>query len=578
MQDLIQADRDKTVTELVTRASKHGPVLQELRPISRSIPWLRAQRYWEQAGVEVFISGEVPYVATNDGEKSTKALALYLSGLRSAEQNKRREEMSYVLDLGAGSGLFAKLFLDQLRDRSRLEGTGDYERTTYLICDYSPGLLEDTRQTGVLAEHEDRIVRVQLTEERLITSLARVCPTALTAVRAVHANYLLDSLPFTILSSFERTWYELRVRTRLRAHVVPPEHPLPPSDDIAAFEVWLEQLGNHKPTSHHHALAYESEYVRIDRDALPHAELIPVPETMANSQQMVHSFGAIACLEQVVEVLRPDGYLLCLDYSYDGTQTEPIEFQCFGASVASGVNFAQLMAAAQRLPGVIARAPATDPASIQARLFARDQVSPELCELFASLYDKQAWEALDAPYAEGMKLVQAGQIEAARWKFAEAHRLQPYNWSLMETTVAFLTYTASDHEAGLELAKRALQLNHLSPRLWNLLGDCYYCMNALDSAERAYRHAIRILPSDVRARTNLAYVFLKRGDAADALRIIGEALSLAANGEFVDELLGKQAEALKAMAHVRTQDSVGRVNLLRGQHSLPHRLHETRSV
>ena len=49
------------------------------------LPWLRSQRYWAQAGVDVFTSGEVPYIVTNDGEQSRKALELYLASLRAAE-------------------------------------------------------------------------------------------------------------------------------------------------------------------------------------------------------------------------------------------------------------------------------------------------------------------------------------------------------------------------------------------------------------------------------------------------------------------------------------------------------------
>jgi hypothetical protein len=32
------------------------------------------------------------------------------------------------------------------------------------------------------------------------------------------------------------------------------------------------------------------------------------------------------------------------------------------------------------------------------------------------------------------------------------------------------------------------------------------------------------------------------------------------------------------MAHMRVQDSVGSINLLRGHHALPHRLQQNRSV
>ena len=493
----------RTLGDLLTRATAKGLVLQELSPIWQSIPWIRSQRYWARAGVEVFTSGEVPYVATNDGEQSRKALDVYLTSLRAAEKRGQRESMSYVLELGVGSGLFAKLFLDQLRERSRAEGSSDYEKTTYLVCDNSPGLLGDTRESGVFADHEDRIERVNLPCEGLRAALSHAAPHAVGLIRAVHANYMLDSLPFTILSTSESGVFELRICTRLRDHVRHPQGAAPPLDDLDALCDWLAELDGNDTPSAHHAFAYESEYVRVDRDALPYPQLVPAHDPNGGpsawpsygSQQLVHSFGALSCLEEIVALLRPDGYFIGMDYGYDGACAEPIEFQCFGRSVAAGVNFSQLVEWARAVPGVIVGVPDADPTSLHARMFARDQAPAEVIEHFRTLYDRQAWDRIEGCYLEALKLSQTGHHEAARWKFEAAHRLQPYNWSLMEAIVGFLTYTLADHDAGLEVAKRALQLNHLSPRLWNLLGDCYYGLGALDSAERAYQQAVRVIRS-----------------------------------------------------------------------------------
>jgi hypothetical protein len=267
----------RTMTDLLTRRIGTGLVLQELSPIWQSLPWLRSQRYWARAGVEVFTSGEVPYVATNDGEQSRRALEVYLASLRAAEERGDREPTSYVLELGVGSGLFAKLFLDQLRDRSRARGTQDYERTKYLACDSSPGLLEDTRQSGVFAGHEERIERLNLPSQGLRAALAETAASVVGTIRTVHANYVLDSLPFTILSHRGPDVFELHVRTRLREDVRPPGGTPPPAEDLEALCVWLDGLGDGERPSAHHGLVYEGEYVRVDRDQLPYAHLIASP-------------------------------------------------------------------------------------------------------------------------------------------------------------------------------------------------------------------------------------------------------------------------------------------------------------
>jgi tetratricopeptide (TPR) repeat protein len=563
--------RGRTMTELLTGPLARGPVLQELMPIWKSVPWRLSQRFWNNAGVEVFTSGEVPYVATNDGEQSRKALELYLTSLRDAERRGRREQTSYVLELGTGSGLFAKLFLDQLRERSRREGTEDYQRTQYLVCDYSAGLLEDTRQSGVFADHEDRVQRVHLPTMELRPALTQAAPEAVGAIRAIHANYVLDSLPFTILSLRGQQVFELRIRTRLRLET----RPSAPPEDLDALCAWLEELGGSNGA--HDIVEYETEYVPVLRDDLPRPHLIRAhlihqrDYSTPESSQIVHSFGAVDSALELVGLLRSDGHFVAMDYGYQEASAEPIEFQCFGGSVASGVNFEQLAAAACSLSGVNFAAPETDPTTLHARLLGAGETPAEVIDRFRALYDRTAWDAIEAPYREAMELQQTGRYEAARWKFDAAHRLQPYNWSLMEAIVAFLTYSVSDHAAGLEVAKRALELNHLSPRLWNLLGDCYYGLDDLESAERAYQQAARVNPGDARARTNLAYIHLRRGAPQAALRMIGEALALDQGGHLRDELLAKQSEALEATSASQARSAFLHLNRLIGHHALPGR-------
>jgi hypothetical protein len=45
--------------------------------------------------VGVFTSGQVPYIVTNDGDQSRKAVELYVTSLRSAERQRR--ETSWTL-------------------------------------------------------------------------------------------------------------------------------------------------------------------------------------------------------------------------------------------------------------------------------------------------------------------------------------------------------------------------------------------------------------------------------------------------------------------------------------------------
>jgi tetratricopeptide (TPR) repeat protein len=360
----------------------------------------------------------------------------------------------------------------------------------------------------------------------------------------------------------------------LRSDLAPPGAQPPATRDPRQLDAWLEEVVAVSSEAAPAALSFESEYVRVAREELPFHELIP-PEAVnganAASLQWVHSHGAVECLADALRLLQADGHFIVMDYSYEGARPDPIEFQTFGSSVAAGVNFPQLLAYARSRTDCLVGVPPEDPVSLQARLFARDRAAAEVVQLFQSLYGKEAAEQAEAPYREAHELASSGRHEAARWKFEEAYRLQPYNWYLMEGIVSFLTYSLEEHEAALEICKRALQLNHLSPRAWNLLGDCHYALAEFDAAEQAYRQATRINPREVRGRTNLAYVFLRRGAIGEALRIIGEALALDRAGECREELLSKQSEALQALASEHLRDMRNGIERLSGQHALPGR-------
>jgi Tfp pilus assembly protein PilF len=576
--DAQPASGSRSVKDLLTRREGEGPLIQGLCPIVESVAWLRSQRYWEQAGANVFTSGEVPYIVTNDGDQSSKAVELYVRSLRAAEQRQRRPDPKrthYVLEFGIGTGLFAKSFLDQLKARSQRERTQDYELTTYIAADHSRGLLDDSESTGVLTDHEARVVRLHVPASGLAAALRARLPQAVGALRAVHANYVLDSLPFTILSRTETCLYELQMLTRFAKGTAQTEAPASLAGAPRALEAWLNEVlpverggGATAPA----ALLFECEYVEVAQGSMPFPHLIPAFEAASaggGSQQLIHSYGAVRFVEEVLGLLGPDGHFIGVDYSCDAVQAEPLEFQVFGASIAAPVNFSQLIAHAQARPDCIVGVPTEDPTSLQARLFARAEAPPEVTELFPLLYCREAAERSAAPLQEALSLVQGGRYEAARWKFEEAHRRQPYNWHLLEAIVAFLSHTLEEHSAALEVAQRALALNHLSPRLWNLLGDCHYGQNAFDAAERAYRQALRVNPTDVRGHANLAYVFLERGAHGEALRVIGEALAFDRSGEFRDELLSKQGEALRGLATAHVNYARNNLNRLSGHFALP---------
>ena len=88
-----------------------------------------------------------------------------------------------------------------------------------------------------------------------------------------------------------------------------------------------------------------------------------------------------------------------------------------------------------------------------------------------------------------------------------------------------------EHQAGLELARAALELNPwYSPWLWCVLGDCLFGLGRRELAHEAYLEALRIDPADARTHFNLSFTHQDRGELDQALHAIARAFAADAAG------------------------------------------------
>jgi tetratricopeptide (TPR) repeat protein len=81
-------------------------------------------------------------------------------------------------------------------------------------------------------------------------------------------------------------------------------------------------------------------------------------------------------------------------------------------------------------------------------------------------------------------------------------------------------------------------------------------------AESAYRKALHVNESDVRARYNLAWVYQRQRDYDAAVRVIAEGLALDKTGEYRERLVQKQAEVLAGLEGRNRQEYLLLLNLV----------------
>jgi hypothetical protein len=100
--------------ERVTKAREGRPIVEDYCPFPQSIEWQLGQQYLQERGSKAFLhdAAPVPFVINNDGDLSLRTAQLFFASLLEAEERGGLEEDLFVLELGIGVGLFARLFLD----------------------------------------------------------------------------------------------------------------------------------------------------------------------------------------------------------------------------------------------------------------------------------------------------------------------------------------------------------------------------------------------------------------------------------------------------------------------------------
>jgi tetratricopeptide (TPR) repeat protein len=552
---------------VLAHAQSGREVVQDFVPLAESLEWSLGQEYLRQRGNKAFLSdvSPVPFLVNNDGTLSRNAAEAFFTSLLAADQAGQLEDDIFVLELGIGVGLFARYFLDALRELCRAHKKDYYDRLCYIVADRSERMLKDVLRHGVLAQHPGRY-RVRPVDAMQPETVVRdLCfrHTKGKPLRAVFLNYLLDCLPAAALEFDGEQVRQLHVRTCVARNVRLADYTdLTPqqlrerakSSDPRARDELLEVYG---------LFASEYDYRPVDVRSLPHGEFA-VEFGKPITKRLLHSYGAIQCLEQLLGLLAEGGFILASDYGQ--TEIKPdddFEHQRFSLATFVGVNFALLKA----YFGDAKRCRYAEPngeegRGIHSRLLAVNPAD-EVVAQFYERFGEAAYQKLQEPIQKARICAKARRDELALGYYMEAQHLQPNNWVLMCEISQFLTFSFKDPKAGADQAKVALALNPTcSAELWNALGDALFEFGRTAEARSAYEKALTVNAADVRARYNLAYVHARLRDLPAGLQRLAEALALDKTGEYRERLLQKQQELIARLQQRHQQEYMLLINLV----------------
>ncbi|MES1210475.1 MAG: hypothetical protein ABUS79_31430, partial [Pseudomonadota bacterium] len=122
-----------TAVEALGQVATEATEFEGFRPLAECLEWRLADAYWSTAGVLPFVRNDVPYLVNNTGRLSESAAALVFAAFD--EMRASLPERVIILELGAGTGLYARYFLDAFAARCRAEKRDYYDRLVYVVSD-----------------------------------------------------------------------------------------------------------------------------------------------------------------------------------------------------------------------------------------------------------------------------------------------------------------------------------------------------------------------------------------------------------------------------------------------------------
>ncbi|HVC92191.1 MAG TPA: SAM-dependent methyltransferase [Pirellulales bacterium] len=548
-----------TASDVLAKIRADRFVVQDFRSLSDSIEWDLGRLFYQERGSHAFRTTEhVPFEINNDGTLSAHAAEVFFANLVASESSQALGTTIFVLEIGPGTGLFAKFFLDAFREMCVRHAKDFYERLCFVLADYSDSMLADIDKARILGPHRDRcrLVRADARDmARTFSAGGSASRLEMGPFDAIFLNYMLDSLPAAVLEFDDPVIKELRVRTCLARNfnarnglgLTPEAIAQKASSDDPTVRRTLIDLYPY--------FTLDYDFLPVDPAGMPYADFA-IGFGRRNGRHLLHSFGAIQCLQGCWAVLSGEGFILMNDYG-QGAADETAEatlHQKFSGSTHIGLNFPLLAAFFQNAGDCRWIEPDKDPGGIFARLLGRSP-SEAAIDTFRRCFDKTTYDRLNEPVARARQHQQCGQYEAALGAYQEALARQPRNWLLMGEVAKYLIFAARDYRAALQLAATAISLNSdRSADLWDTVGDAYLGLEMGDKALGSFQRALAIDETDVRGRLGLAHVFGQRGEYMEAMRLIAEAITLDKACQYREMLLRKQADIVLEIDHQNREE------------------------
>ncbi len=190
--------------------------LEEWAPTSRSLIWRFNALYWQHLQAWEEATGRGYESALPGGQSDAREDEPVRATIRElfavwdalAQRHALPEEL-YVVELGVGNGNQARTWLDAFRELDAAGGRRYYRRLHYLMCDYSPHVLELAR--AAVRDHAEHVSSLVLDALRPITALGFLR----FKVFLVYISNVYDNLPTDEIATIGQREHLVQTRAYL---------------------------------------------------------------------------------------------------------------------------------------------------------------------------------------------------------------------------------------------------------------------------------------------------------------------------------------------------------------------------
>lgn len=216
--------------------------IQSLTPMEQAIKWQIHHDYFHHRGTAAWLQQEIPYAVTSNYRAAWQMARLLFESLLLAPPPP--QEKIYVLETGAGLGIFALNFMRAFEDLCTLSHAPYANQLCYLLSDYAPKTLQEVARNSYFqaryAQGQVEYLHLDIRHPMAATLLDGqpwTWPT--TGLRAVIANYNFCNLSTQVWRCIQGQWTTPHVASFYElTHATGSYHP----DILAQTLVYLESL------------------------------------------------------------------------------------------------------------------------------------------------------------------------------------------------------------------------------------------------------------------------------------------------------------------------------------------------